>query len=127
MARILVIEDNEANMKLVCLLLLAAGHTVLRAVDAETALTQARVGQPDLILMDINLPGMDGLAVTALLKRVLSSAAIPIIALTAMSTKKDQENARQAGCDAHVAKPYSAQKLYAAIDAQLLRTSRSLP
>ena len=69
MARVLIIEDNAANMKLASLLLRNAGHTVLCAVDAETGLTLARADQPDLILMDIQLPGMDGLAATALLKQ----------------------------------------------------------
>ena len=65
MARILIIEDNPANMKLACLLMRNAGHSVLCAVDAENGLTLARAEQPDLILMDIQLPGMDGFAATA--------------------------------------------------------------
>ncbi len=87
MARILVVEDNAANMKLAAFLLQSAGHAVLCAVDAETGLTLARTDQPDLILMDIQLPGMDGLAATALLKEDQSTAAIPVIALTAMAMK----------------------------------------
>ena len=119
MARILVIEDNRANMKLACLLLGHAGHTVLCAVDAETGMTLARSDQPDLILMDIQLPGMDGLAATALLKQDPETAAIPVIALTAMAMKADQENSRLAGCDGYIAKPLRYQELYAAIDALL--------
>src|SRR5579862_7276973 len=69
MATVLIVEDNPANMKLTSLLLGNAGHTVLCAVDAETGLTFARNDQPDLILMDLQLPGMDGLAATALLKQ----------------------------------------------------------
>ena len=84
MARILIIEDNPANMKLASMLLHTAGHTVLRAEDAETGLTLARADHPDVILMDVQLPGMDGLAATALLKKDPATAAIPIIALTAM-------------------------------------------
>src|SRR5512140_2706384 len=105
MARILVVEDNQANMKLACLLLRNAGHTVLCAADAETGLTLARNDQPDLILMDIQLPGMDGLAATALLKKDSATSAIPVIALTAMAMKADQEKTRVAGCDAYIAKP----------------------
>ena len=120
MARILVIEDNRANMKLACLLLGNAGHSVLCAVDAETGMMLARSEQPDLILMDIQLPGMDGLAATALLKRDPLTAAIPVIALTAMAMKADEENSRLAGCDAYIAKPLRYQELYAAIDRLLL-------
>ena len=121
MARILIIEDNPANMKLVSLLLLNAGHTVLCATDAEIGLTLARANQPDLILMDIQLPGMDGLAATALLKKDAITAAIPIIALTAMAMKEDQEKTRAAGCDAYIAKPLRYQELYEVIDALLAR------
>ena len=94
MATVLVIEDNPANMKLASLLLRNAGHTVLCAVDAETGLTLARAERPDLILMDVQLPGMDGLAATALLKRDPATAVIPVIALTAMAMKEDQEKAK---------------------------------
>jgi two-component system cell cycle response regulator DivK len=119
MAKILVIEDNPANMKLACLLLRNAGHEVLCAVDAETGLTTARADHPELILMDIQLPGMDGLAATALLKQDPATAAIPVIALTAMAMKADQEKSQVAGCDAYIAKPLRYQALYAAIDALL--------
>ena len=120
MARILVIEDNPANMKLASLLLGNAGHTALCAVDAETGLTLARAERPDLILMDIQLPGMDGLAATALLKADPATAAIPILALTAMAMKNDREKTRAAGCDAYIAKPLRYEELYAAIDGLLL-------
>jgi two-component system, cell cycle response regulator DivK len=116
MARILVIEDNPANMKLALLLLRNADHSVLQAVDAESGLILARSAQPDLILMDIQLPGMDGLAATALLKRDPFTANIPVIALTAMAMKEDQEKTQIAGCDAYIAKPLHYQELYAAID-----------
>ena len=120
MARVLIVEDNPANMKLSSLLLHNAGHSVLRAVDAETGLTMARAEVPDLILMDIQLPGMDGLAATALLKQDPATAGIPIIALTAMAMKADQKKSEVAGCDAYIAKPLRYQELYAAIDALLL-------
>jgi len=123
----LIIEDNQANMKLASLLLHNAGHTVLCAVDAETGLTLARAEQPDLILMDIQLPGMDGLAATALLKKNPATAAIPIIALTAMAMKEDQEKTRAAGCDAYIAKPLRYQELYAAIDTLLAKAEPQAP
>ncbi|MEZ2299272.1 response regulator [Variovorax sp. RCC_210] len=119
MARILIIEDNPANMKLALLLLNNAGHSALCATDAETGLTLAREAQPDLVLMDIQLPGMDGLAATALLKQAPATAGIPVIALTAMAMKDDQEKAEAAGCDAYIAKPLRYLELYAAIDALL--------
>jgi two-component system cell cycle response regulator DivK len=120
-ATILIIEDNRANMKLASLLVRNAGHTVLCAVDAESGLTLARTERPHLILMDIQLPGMDGLAATALLKQDPATAAIPVIALTAMAMKEDQEKTKVAGCDAYIAKPLHYQELYAAIDALLAK------
>ena len=124
MARILIIEDNPANLKLALLLLRNVGHEVLSATDAETGLTLARAAQPDLILMDIQLPGMDGLAATALLKKDPATSAIPIIALTAMAMKEDREKTKVAGCDAYIAKPLRYQELYSTIDA-LLRDGKA--
>jgi len=127
MPRILIIEDNPANMKLASLLLRNAGHQALCAVDAESGLTLARVEQPDLILMDIQLPGMDGLAATALLKADPATSGIPIIALTAMAMKEDQEKTRAAGCDAYIAKPLRYQELYTAIDGLLVKANPQAP
>lgn len=127
MATILIIEDNPANMKLAKLLLNHAGHTALSAVDAETGLTLARSEQPDLILMDIQLPGMDGLAATALLKKDPATAAIPVIALTAMAMKADEERSQVAGCDGYIAKPLRYQELYLAIDGLLARRADNEP
>ena len=119
MPRILVIEDNQANMKLACLLLANAGHTALCATDAESGLAMARTERPDLILMDIQLPGMDGLAATALLKSDPETSSIPVIALTAMAMKADKERSQMAGCDAYIAKPLRYLELYQTIDALL--------
>ncbi len=127
MARVLVVEDNAANMKLACFLLHNAGHTVLSAVDAETGLTLARAEQPDLILMDLQLPGMDGLAATATLKQDRATAAIPIIALTALAMPADREKSRVAGCDAYIAKPLRYKELYAAIDTLLAQGKPHAP
>jgi two-component system, cell cycle response regulator DivK len=127
MARILIVEDNPANMKLATLLLHKAGHTALCAVDAETGLTLARAERPDLILMDVQLPGMDGLAATALLKNDPATAAIPVIALTAMAMKEDREKTKAAGCDAYIAKPLRYQELFATIDALLVKVLPQAP
>jgi two-component system cell cycle response regulator DivK len=121
MVTVLVIEDNPANMKLASLLLRNVGHEVLCATDAETGLTLARSERPDLILMDIQLPGMDGFAATAMLKQDPVTAGIPVIALTAMAMKEDQEKSQVAGCDAYISKPLRYQELYTTIDALLAR------
>ena len=119
MARILIIEDNPANMKLATLLLRKAGHTLLCASDAETGLTLARAEHPELILMDMQLPGMDGLEATVQLKRDQATHAIPVIALTALAMKGDEERMRVAGCDGYIAKPMRYPDLLAAISVQL--------
>jgi two-component system cell cycle response regulator DivK len=120
MATVLIVEDNPANMTLAIFLLQSAGHTVLRATDAEAGLTLARTGQPDLILMDIQLPGMDGLEATAVLKRDAATSAIPVIALTALAMKGDEERIRAAGCDGYIAKPLAYRDFLATVAAQLV-------
>ena len=121
MAKVLVVEDNPANMTLAVFLLQSVGHTVLSAKDAEAGLTLAREEQPNLILMDIQLPGMDGLEATAMLKRDDLTRTIPVIALTALAMKGDEERIRAAGCDGYIAKPMSYQEFLATIAAQLDR------
>ncbi len=122
MAKVLIVEDNPTNMTLAVFLLQSAGHTVLSATDAEAGLTLARDEQPNLILMDIQLPGMDGLEATALLKRAETTRAIPVIALTALAMKGDEERIRAAGCDGYIAKPMRYKEFLAAIAAQLAQT-----
>jgi two-component system cell cycle response regulator DivK len=119
MATILVVEDNPTNMRLAAYVLESAGHTVLTATDAEAGLTQARESLPDLILMDIQLPGMDGLEATAHLKENPATRAIPVIALTALAMKGDEERIRAAGCDGYIAKPMSYKDLLSTITARL--------
>jgi two-component system cell cycle response regulator DivK len=121
MARVLVVEDNTANMTLATFLLQKAGHSVLHATDAESGLTVARREQPDLIMMDIQLPGMDGLEATVLLKQDEATRAIPVIALTALAMKGDEERIRAAGCDGYIAKPMRYQEFLATIEALLIR------
>jgi two-component system, cell cycle response regulator DivK len=122
MARVLIIEDNPANMTLAVFLLQSAGHAVLSATNAEAGLALARDERPDLILMDIQLPGMDGLEATALLKQAEATRAIPVIALTALVMKGDEERIRAAGCDGYIAKPMAYQDFLATIAGQLART-----
>jgi two-component system cell cycle response regulator DivK len=119
MATVLIVEDNPANMTLAVFLLQSAGHTVLKALDAEAGLALARTENPNLILMDIQLPGMDGLQATALLKSAEVTRHIPVIALTALAMKGDEERIMAAGCDGYIAKPMRYQEFLAAIEAQL--------
>jgi two-component system, cell cycle response regulator DivK len=119
MARVLVIEDNTSNMTLATFLLESAGHMVLGASDAEAGLAIARSDNPDLILMDIQLPNMDGLEATALLKGDASTRAIPVIALTALAMKGDEERIRAAGCDGYIAKPLNYREFLATVASQL--------
>ncbi len=105
MATVLVVEDNPANLTLATFLLQSVGHEVLSATDAEAGLALARTAQPGLILMDIQLPGMDGLQATMQLKRDASTRSIPVIALTAFAMKGDEERIRAAGCDGYIGKP----------------------
>jgi two-component system cell cycle response regulator DivK len=121
MAKVMVVEDNPANMKLAKLLLESAGHRVLPATDAESGLALARQEQPALILMDIQLPGIDGLEATALLKNDAATRHIPVVALTALAMKGDEERIRALGCDGYIAKPIRYQEFLAAIAAQLAR------
>jgi two-component system, cell cycle response regulator DivK len=121
MGKVLVVEDNPANMTLATFLLKSAGHTVLSATDAESGLTLARSEQPDLILMDIQLPGMDGLQATALLKADDATRAIPVIALTALAMKGDEERIRAAGCDGYIAKPLAYREFLATISILLVK------
>jgi two-component system cell cycle response regulator DivK len=124
MACVLVVEDNPGNMTLSTFLLETAGHTVLSATDAESGVALARSQQPELILMDIQLPGMDGLQATALLKADPATSTIPVIALTALAMKGDEERIRAAGCDGYIAKPLSYQEFLATVAAHLEATAR---
>ncbi len=119
MAKILIVEDNPANMTLAVFLLESAGHSVVTATDAETGLTLARDERPALILMDIQLPGIDGLDATVLLKRNDRTRDIPVIALTALAMKGDEERIRAAGCDGYIAKPISYKEFLATVATQL--------
>ena len=122
MGKVLVVEDNPANMTLAKFLLESAGHDVISATDAEAGLTLARAECPDLILMDIQLPGMDGLQATALLKGDEVTRSIPVIALTALAMKGDEERIRAAGCDGYIAKPLAYRDFLAIISARLPKT-----
>jgi two-component system cell cycle response regulator DivK len=112
MALVLVVEDNPANMKLAVFLMKVHGHEVLQAVDAEAGIALARERHPFLILMDIQLPGMDGLAATQLLKSEAATSDIKIVALTALAMSGDRQKIEAAGCDGYLAKPIRYHELY---------------
>jgi two-component system, cell cycle response regulator DivK len=115
MTRVLYVEDNPQNMRLVRKILKHAGYEVLEAEDGNSGLETAINEHPDLILMDINLPDIDGLEVTARLKDNAGTSAIPIIALTANAMVGDREKALEAGCDGYLPKPISRQDLLSTV------------
>jgi two-component system cell cycle response regulator DivK len=125
MAKVLVVEDNPANMTLATFLLESVGHTVLKAQDAEAGVGLARSERPDLVLMDIQLPGMDGLRATSILKADAATRDISVIALTALAMKGDEERIRSAGCDGYIAKPLSYKDFLETISRELEKRSRS--
>jgi CheY-like chemotaxis protein len=116
-SRILIVDDNPVNLKLAADVLEAAGFVIDRAVDAEQAQRVLSDTVPDLILMDIALPGMDGLTLTRKLKAEPRFAGTPIIALTASAMKGDDYKALDAGCTGYITKPIDTRRL-----AQQLRT-----
>jgi two-component system cell cycle response regulator DivK len=107
MKRILVVEDDPLIMDLIAILLEREGHEVVRAATAEQGLAIAEGRAPDLVLMDIALPGIDGLAATRVLKSASATRAVPVVALTAQAMRADAEAASRAGCDGFIAKPIS--------------------
>ena len=113
--QILVVEDNPLNLELVTDLLEANGFVVRQARTAEEALRLARELSPDLILMDVSLPGLDGLAVTRALRSDPATGKLIIIALTAHAMRVDKELALQAGCDGYLAKPIDTRSFAATI------------
>ena len=102
---ILVVEDNELNMKLVRGLIKIGKYRMLEALDAESGIQLIREQRPDLVLMDIQLPGMDGLSATKSIKEDPSLKDIPIVALTSYAMQGDKEKALEAGCTGYIAKP----------------------
>ncbi len=104
---VLIVEDNELNMKLFNDLLCANGYETIQSTNGSDVLEIASEHRPDLILMDIQLPGCSGLELTTLLKADARLKHIPVVAVTAFAMKGDEENILEAGCDSYVAKPIS--------------------
>jgi two-component system, cell cycle response regulator DivK len=118
-ATILIVEDNPLNFKLAATVLEHAGYRILRATDGAEGVAVARHQRPDLILMDIQLPGMDGLTATRLLKGDGTTRYIPIIGLSAYAMAGDCDRILAAGCDGYLAKPFSYKDLLAKIGSLL--------
>ena len=115
MKTVLIVEDNELNMKLFHDLLDAHGYKTLQTKDGMEALGLAREHNPDLILMDIQLPEVSGLEVTKWIKEDEALKSIPIIAVTAFAMKGDEEKIREGGCEAYVAKPISVESFLSTV------------
>jgi CheY-like chemotaxis protein len=124
--RILVVEDNDANLRLVTFLLSSKGYDVRGAADAQQALLMLETFRPRIILMDLQLPGTDGYALTRRLKADPSSRDILIIALTAFAMRGDEQKALAAGCDGYITKPIDTRALPSRI-AEYLASQRREP
>jgi CheY-like chemotaxis protein len=125
MARLLLIEDDDANARLACFVLEHAAHEVFRAADALSGIALAQTAAPDLVLLDIRLPGMDGIEAVRRLKKDPRTAHLPVIALTAQAMPGDEELCREGGCDAYLSKPYEYRWLLAEVDRVLRSRSTS--
>jgi len=109
---LLIVDDNPENLKLILMILATGGYELVTAADALQALRAIETRMPDLILLDLQLPGMDGLELTRRLRATPATRSIPIVAVTAYAMKGDENKARDAGCDGYLVKP---------IDKRLLR------
>jgi len=122
--RILIVEDSPLNMRLMEMTLEAKKYTLLEATDGEEALDMATRERPDLIIMDIQLPKLNGLEVTRKLRDTVACSHIPIIAITAFAMKGDKERAIEAGCDAYLTKPINTRQLPGMIAEMLLQQQK---
>lgn len=119
--KVLIVEDNKLNLRLMDFILKSRGYQVLSAADADECLGLCKSQKPDLILMDLQLPGVDGLSLTRHLRELPETSGAIIIAVTAKAMKMDRERALEAGCDAYLAKPIDTRKLPETIEELLDR------
>lgn len=122
---ILVVEDNPLNLELVTDILEAKGYRVLKAMSGADAIALVQESLPDLILMDIQLPGLDGLTATGILKDNEKTRRVPIIALTAHAMRGDEEKAHEAGCDGYISKPINTREFPSQVREILDRSKNS--
>jgi CheY-like chemotaxis protein len=121
----LIVDDNPTNLKLVTFVVRSQGYDVATASDADTAVASIEAERPTVILMDLQLPGVDGLELTRRLKGNPATRSIPIIAVTAYAMKGDHEKALSAGCDDYVTKPIDTRTLPEVISRHVARAERS--
>jgi CheY-like chemotaxis protein len=125
MAKILIVEDNEMNRDMLSRRLIRRGYEVVMAIDGEQGITTAKAEGPDLILMDMSLPVIDGWEATRRLKANAATSTIPVIGLTAHAMTSDRDKALAAGCDDYDTKPVELPRLLAKIEALLGQAGRS--
>lgn len=118
-ARILVVDDHPTNLKLAAELLEYSGHRVARATDAESALALIRASPPELVLLDLQLPGMDGLTFVRLLRSDAKTSRLRLVALSAFAMPEDLRRALDAGCDGYLTKPIDADTFPAQVESFL--------
>ena len=116
---VLLIEDNDDNLRIYSTILTYAGYRVLEATDGEAGLASARTAQPDLILMDVSIPKIDGWEATRILKADPATSSIPVIALTAHALASDRERADQIGFDGYISKPAEPRLVLAEVERRL--------
>jgi CheY-like chemotaxis protein len=116
---ILIVDDNPANLKLASDLLEIDGFKVTRCVDANEVIETLKTVTPDLILMDIGLPGMDGMQLTGIIKGNTATARIKVVALTAFAMKGDKDRILASGCDGYITKPIDTRKFVSQLDVYL--------
>ncbi len=116
MKKILVVEDNEKNMYLICYIIESMGHKTIKAVTGEEGVELAAGERPDLILMDIQLPGIDGLQATQQIRASKTSSSIPIIAITSYAMAGDREKALESGCTGYIEKPINPDTFMAQVE-----------
>ena len=119
MSKILIVEDNEMNMRLFSDLLKARGYEVFQCMDGKKALAMVEDERPDLVLMDIQMPGISGLEVTALIRKTPSVADTKIIAVTAFAMKGDEQKIIDGGCNGYIAKPITVADFLSTVDSFL--------
>jgi two-component system cell cycle response regulator DivK len=122
--KILIVEDNPQNMRLLEMILRNRGYFLLKAADGEEALDMAISEQPDLIIMDVMLPKVNGLEVTRKLRQMPAFSRIPIIGVTAYAMKGDREEVIEAGCDAYLSKPINTRELPRVVAKMLLQRQK---
>ena len=120
---VLVVEDNPLNMKLIRSMLQLGDFDMIEAPDAESGIELAKKIKPDLILMDIQLPGMDGLSATQLIKNDPSLNKVPIVAITSYAMHGDEQKAKSAGCSGYIAKPIDTRSFLDTINEYMISAS----